>query len=149
VIIDKLESFEIYKKINRRFSHAFDFILNYERSRMGEGKYEIDGSKVFALVQEYHTQSSDKFVWEAHRKYIDLQYMLEGTEDMGYAHISSMKPISDYIDTDDYILFKGDGMYIKVREGFFTIFFPHDCHKVRVSTGSISKVKKIVVKILV
>ncbi|MCM8815404.1 MAG: YhcH/YjgK/YiaL family protein [Candidatus Omnitrophica bacterium] len=148
MIIDRIENFENYKKISRRFQPAFDFILNWKKNSISEGRYEIDGSKIYVIVQQYYTQPPDKLVWEAHRKYMDLQYVLEGTEYMGYAHISDMEQISDYIDVDDYALFRGEGIYLKVRQGFFTVFFPNDCHKVRVQTedGS-SPLKKIVVKI--
>ncbi|MCM8789364.1 MAG: YhcH/YjgK/YiaL family protein, partial [Candidatus Omnitrophica bacterium] len=148
VIIDRIENFENYKKISRRLQLAFDFILNYKKKKMCESKYEADGNKIYGLVQRYHTQPSDKLVWEAHRKYIDVQCILEGEENMGYAHISDMEQISEYIESDDYALFKGDGAYFKVKGGFFTIFLPHDCHKVRMQTEDGScLVKKIVVKI--
>lgn len=136
--------------MNRKFSLAFDFIFNFKNAEIVEGKYEIDGSKIYGLTQEYYTQPADRLVWEAHRRYIDLQYIVRGIENMGYAHINDMQAISDYVDIDDYVLFKGNGNYLNVKEGFFTIFFPHDCHKVRVQTeiGS-SRINKIVVKICI
>ncbi|HOQ81990.1 MAG TPA: YhcH/YjgK/YiaL family protein [bacterium] len=149
MIIDKLENFKIYRGINKKFLSAFDFIMNCKKIQINDGKYEIEGNKVFALVQMYYTQPSDKLVWEAHRKYIDFQYVLKGTENIGYSHISDMQPISGYIDADDYMLFSGEGSYLKLKEDFFAIFFPDDCHKVRIIEDGISKVKKIVVKISV
>ncbi len=148
MIIDRLDACKIYRKLNRRFSLAFDFIEGCKRKALIDGKYEIDGRKVFAIVQRYQTQPSDKLVWEAHRKYIDLQYIIKGSEKIGYGHINQMEAISEYIETDDYILFKGDGDYLVLNQEFFAIFFPHDCHKVRINPdGESVSVKKIVVKI--
>jgi len=149
MVIDKLENFKIYKGINKKLLPAFNFIINCKKGQIDEGKYKIEGDKIFGLVQRYYTQPSDKLVWEAHRKYIDLQYILKGTENIGYSHINNMQPISDYIDIDDYILFSGEGSYLKLNEGFFAIFFPDDCHKVRIIEDDISEVKKVVVKISV
>ncbi len=148
MIFDRIDTCIQYTKISRNFTRAFDFLTNTDCRNLIQGKYEIYGNKVFALVQDYYTQPQDKLAWEAHRKYIDLQYIVKGTELIGYNHISQMKPITDYLPLEDYLLFEGEGEYFTISEGFFAVFFPHDCHKVRIQAGSNSyQVKKVVVKV--
>ena len=46
---------------------------------------EIDGEKVFALVQKYETVVMDVPKFETHKKYIDVQYIVSGEEIIGWA----------------------------------------------------------------
>ncbi len=49
------------------------------------GRHDLDGDDLFALVQEYTTRAADECVWEAHRRYIDVQFVVTGAERMGVA----------------------------------------------------------------
>ncbi|MGB9642438.1 MAG: YhcH/YjgK/YiaL family protein [Candidatus Ratteibacteria bacterium] len=148
MIIDKIDNCHVYKNLGKRFAQAFEFLELSDCKTLPAGKYEISGNRVFALVQDYYTLSEDKLTWEAHRKYVDLQYIVKGIEIMGYSNVENMEPVSEYIEQDDYILFKGKGIYFPVAEKCFTIFFPHDCHRVRIKAGDSCQVRKIVIKIL-
>ena len=148
MIIDNINNCRVYNDIGKRFVQAFEFLEKIDCKTIPPGKYEINGSKVFALVQDYYTLSEDKVAWESQRKYADLQYLVKGIEIMGYSNIENMEPIGEYIEQDDYMLFKGKGIYFPVTEKYFAIFFPHDCHRVRIKAGESSKIRKSVVKIL-
>ena len=51
------------------------------------GKIPIQGDQVFALVQDNTTKPRAQGTWEAHRKYIDVQFLTAGVEEIGYANI--------------------------------------------------------------
>jgi hypothetical protein len=53
-------------------------------SKVEPGRIEIDGNAIFALIQEYQTVPSEEKKPEAHRKYIDVQYVFQGSEIIGY-----------------------------------------------------------------
>jgi YhcH/YjgK/YiaL family protein len=111
-------------------------------------RIELDGEKVFAMIQHYETKPKEQGVWEAHRKYIDIQYMAEGQELMGYANLNHLQA-SDYNDEKDFVLLKGEGSYMLMRPGTFVILGPQDAHIPQVAVDLPQPVKKVVVKVAV
>jgi YhcH/YjgK/YiaL family protein len=147
MIIDKLKNADNYAKLGRRFAKAFEFLRNNGLANMEEGRYEIEGNKLYALVQHYYTRSSEKCIWEAHRKYIDIQYIAEGAERMGYACVDDLQVTTEYVRDEDYLLLKGDGDTFLARAGTFVIFTPADAHMPCIAVTVPRPVKKIVVKV--
>jgi YhcH/YjgK/YiaL family protein len=147
MIIDKIENTHIYKNIGERIGKSFEYIKATELKTLSAGKYPIDGENIFALVSEYKTKSEQEGKLEAHKKYIDVQYVIEGEELMGYAPLGNQKIIEPYKEENDIVFFNGDKTLIKISEGMFAIFFPEDVHMPGISTGKISDVKKLVIKV--
>jgi len=147
MIIDKIENAHIYKNIGERISKSFEYIEVTDLKTMPAGKYLIDGENIFALVSEYKTKSESQGKLEAHRKYIDVQYVIEGEELMGYIPLGNQQILEPYKEENDIVFFTGDKSFIKVSEGMFAIFFPEDVHMPGISTGKISDVKKLVIKV--
>src|SRR5690606_30197605 len=116
------------------------------------GKIEIrGGGEVFALVQSYSTKPADAAAWEAHRKYIDIQCIVEGVERLGYGPVDAMAVTRPYEEESDYLLLDGAaGQYARAAAGTFLIFHPHDAHSPGVAIDDVpATVKKIVVKVRV
>lgn len=89
-------------------------------------------------------------MWEAHRKYIDVQFVAAGVEEMGYANVDTLTVKKPYDETADYALFDGAGTFVKVPTGSFTIFFPQDGHiPGSAIDGQPAAVRKVVVKVAV
>lgn len=126
MIVDKLSNAKQYYKLDFRIEKAFKYIINTDLSQIKEGKYKIDGDDIFAVVSEYETKKIEKGLWEAHRKYIDIQYIISGKEKIGYACIEDMKSSIDYDEKNDILFVKGQGDYITVNEGTFVLFTPKD-----------------------
>ncbi len=147
MIFGKKEDLILYKNISENMAKAIDFLLNCNES-MPLGKYEIDGKLVYALVISGETKMSDKNIYEAHRKYIDLQYVLSGQEDTGYAPVSDCCVQVPYNENDDYLMVKGEGSEVRVSEGCFYIAFPCDAHRPMCSSKP-GEIRKIIVKIAV
>lgn len=149
MVFDHLQNASRYFHLNTGFQRAFEFLSSNDIPNMENGTYEIDGDEVFAIVNSYNTEFEEGRVWEAHRKYIDIQYVAQGTEKMGIAPLHSMKISKDYDDEKDFMLFEGAGNEIIVPTGFFTIFFPTDVHKPNVCVNDPEFVKKVVIKVRV
>ncbi|HHV94997.1 MAG TPA: DUF386 domain-containing protein [Clostridiaceae bacterium] len=148
MIVDNLSNCSLYANVHEGFAKAFEFIKNYEKNELPEGKYEIDGEKIYAMVQHYDTISKEQAKWEAHRKYIDLQYVSEGKEIINYTNISNLTPYTEYDEKGDYVLLNGpDGTEVKLKSGDYIILFPEDAHQPKCAWEEIQRVKKIVVKI--
>ena len=126
---------------------ALNYIQNTYFSDLATGKYEIEGDAIFAIVNEYETKEIGDNLLKAHLKYIDVQYVAEGIEQIGVTTLVNQKPIKLYDDVDDYMLFKEPYDLITLNKGMFAIFFPDDIHMPGIKADDIIKVKKIVVKV--
>jgi len=147
MIIDQLENSALFSCISSRMAEAFDYLRNTRFSSLEVGKYEINGTDIFAIVSEYQTKDEFEAKWEAHQNYTDIQYIISGEEKMGYAPLETMEIREQYNSEKDIIILKGNGDYVTATPGTFIVFFPHDAHQPCVTTGNGSKVKKVVVKV--
>jgi len=147
MIIDKIENAHTYKNIGERISNSFEYIKATDLKTLPAGKYPIDGENIFALVSEYKTKSEQEGKLEAHKKYIDVQYVISGEELMGYVPLGGQRILDQYKEENDIVFFTGDKSFTKISEGMFAIFFPDDVHMPGISTGKISNVKKLVIKV--
>jgi YhcH/YjgK/YiaL family protein len=147
MIFDKIENSHLYEGISERIKKSFDYIKQTDLKTIKPGKYEIDGENIFALISEYKTKSEQEGKLEAHRKYIDVQYVISGEEQMGYVPLNGQQILEPYKEENDIVFFTGDKSFTKVSEGMFAIFFPEDVHMPGISTGKISDVKKLVIKV--
>jgi YhcH/YjgK/YiaL family protein len=149
MILDNMMNCKKYEALNRNFEKAFEFLKREDLGTLPVGKYEIHGENVFAMVQEYETKDLENAKYEAHRKYIDIQYLIEGTENMGYAAIDKLEVFSPYSEENDFMLLTGKPRLILLNEGEFFILFPEDAHMPGVFYKERRKVKKVVVKVMV
>ena len=148
MIIDKLENFELYSGISNRIKMAVEHLLKKDYSKTKPGKYELLDDTMFVIVNEYNTRENELNILEAHKRYIDFQYMLEGTEVIEYEMFDKHQIHQDYNKDDDYTLFKTRNISkVRFSEGMFSILFPNDLHMPGIIDGSESKVKKVVIKI--
>lgn len=147
MIIDEIKNLTIYAQLNSQFEKIDTYIRTHDIAKLPIGKYEIDGEKLFLVKQDYETKPVSEGVWEAHRRYIDFQYVIHGTEKIGYAPIETMKESTPYHQTDDFALFSGNGSFLEIKEGMFAVLYPEDVHMPSVQVEGPIKVKKAVFKI--
>lgn len=149
MIFDQLRHSHLYAGVTKRMHHAFDFLRRDDLHTLPTGRYPIDGEDVYALVQEYQTKPAERAKWEAHREYLDVQYVAAGVERMGYGYIADFEVAKDYDVAGDYLLFTGAGNELIMKPGAFAIFSPHDVHRPTVAVDGPTPVRKIVVKVRV
>ena len=147
MIIDKIDNTNLYVNLGKRIAKAFQYIHSTDFSRAELGRHEIEGEDVFAIVMEYETKELEEGSLEAHRKYIDVQYIVSGAELIAVASLGDQIPSKEYNEKDDYVLFKESSSLIRLEAGMFTIFFPDDLHMPGVKLNEKTKVKKVVVKV--
>jgi YhcH/YjgK/YiaL family protein len=147
MIIDKIENSHLYKNISERIRKSFEYIKTTDLKNLPAGRYPIDEENIFALVSEYQTKPESEGKLEAHKKYIDVQYVISGEELMGYVPFSNQQVLEPYKEENDIIFYRGEKSFTKVSSGMFAIFFPEDVHMPGISTGKISDVKKLVIKV--
>ncbi|MCU0285482.1 MAG: YhcH/YjgK/YiaL family protein [Acidobacteria bacterium] len=151
MIIDQLSNASFYFPLHERLAKALHYLQDNAASSLPPGKYEIAGTDVYASVQESMTKPLEQGFWEAHRKYIDIHYVLEGAERIGYkpvAHLGAGK----YDEVKDLLLFEGEGgegTFYTTFPGTFIIMMPQDAHMPGIAIDTPQPYKKMVIKIAV
>lgn len=149
MILDNLKNCSKYEGLNSNFAKAFDFLKREDLNSLAVGKYELDGENIFALVQEYETKTLDTAIYEAHKKYIDIQYLVEGIENMGYQPIDNLVVSIPYDKEKDFMVLSGETRLTMYEKGEYFILFPEDGHMPGVFHEEIKKVKKVVIKVAI
>lgn len=144
---DNIKNCEKYYKLNEKFEKAFEFLKTADFSK--EGKIEIDGDNIYASVQSYQTKEPAQCRYEAHRKYIDIQYIVEGKEKIGCIDICDTTDLELYDKEHDVVFLekKGKENILCLMKGNFVIFYPNDAHKPCMKSTSKTRVLKTVIKI--
>jgi YhcH/YjgK/YiaL family protein len=146
--INALEFAKQYYKNKVYWDKAFEFLNNPELAELKPGKYNIDSTFVFATISYADSYDSSKVKWEAHRKYLDLQYLISGSLFYAMAPYNKEEVSEPYKDsTDMERVITTSGKYYKAAPGSLFVFFPSDAHKsVKEHEGDI--VKRVVIKII-
>ena len=148
MVVDRLSNAHLYYSIHTRIKQAFDYLQTTDLVAIAPGKYNIDGDLLFAIVQEYDTMDGVNEQMEAHRKHIDVQYMIHGEEQVGIALYAGQIPSKEYSADEDFMLFPNmPTFFTKMESGTFMIFLPTDLHMPCIKVDQVAKVKKVVVKV--
>ena len=148
MIADVLNNRQLYGTISPRIKAALKYISETDFSVMEPCRIELDGDNLFVLVQKYDTLPKEQGKWECHRNYIDIQYIAEGKELIGFNHIGNMKVSLPYNPEKDVEFLTGEGDYATLNKGSYGIFFPQDAHQPKIAPKDIpGKVTKVVIKI--
>ena len=151
MIIDSIKNASLYYALGDRIAAALKYIEGADLPSLPKGRHEIQGDEVYALVQDYLTKPKDAALWEAHRKYIDIQFVVSGTERMGYTSLETMTavhPAPEYNEVKDVVKFDGEGSFFIAEPGTFAIFAPQDAHMPGINVSGSEPVRKVVVKVL-
>ena len=145
MILDQLANAAVYDALHPLFAEGFRFITGPGQT-LPAGRYELAGG-AYALVQEYDTKPLEGAKFEAHRRFIDIQYVVQGTEVAYYAGLDRLQA-GTYLPEKDMIDLEGSGSALQLSAGEFAIFYPQDGHlPSRVTAEGPKPVRKVVVKI--
>ena len=148
MVVDQLSNASFYFGLGERLARGLRFLQQADATATAPGRYPIDGDQIFALFQEYNTKPRESGLWEAHRKYIDIQYVAQGFELMGYANLAQMRTEA-YDEARDFVPVFGDGLFVPMPAGTFVIMTPQDAHMPQMAHGAPQPVRKIVIKVAV
>jgi len=150
MILDSLSNSADYLSLHPLFPAAFEYLKNFDPATP-DGKYEIDGKRLYALVQRYETAPEETKAWEAHRVYADIQYILCGREGIVYAPVGELKSTIPYNEVKDVEKFSGETVKNAstsvVPGGYFAIYLPQDGHRPGCMVGQPEPVVKVVIKV--
>ena len=146
MIIDVLENAQNYISLNDNFKTVFDYLKTHNLSTMECGSYQLDGKNLFFNLQEGETKPVQKL--EAHKKYIDIQVVVNGEEYMGYTNIKNTTVTEEYNEEKDVMFLSGEVDKVKATNKHFVIFYPQDAHMPSLAIKKPMNVKKAIFKIL-
>ncbi len=148
MILSTLPQSSRYTTLHRLFPCAFDYIRNTDLPSLTPGVHDIIDKQLFVIMEEANGRTRAEAKLECHRKYIDIQLVLTGIDEMGWKPLSDChQPIADYNSERDIQFFDDvPDSWIAVPAGAFCIFFPEDAHAPLVSS---SRIRKLIFKIAV
>lgn len=112
--------------------------------------YEIEGKDIFVIISEFSTKPIAETKAEVHEKYLDIQYIIKGEEQIGFGYRNEGNEILEaFNEVKDRTLFKGvvNEKFFPMAEGMFAIFYPSDVHRPNVQLNGECTVRKAVVKV--
>lgn len=149
MIYDHIDNIESYKGLSTDIYEGLKF-LQQVSSDIAVGTYQIN-PRVKAIVSEYETKKVNEYGFEAHKKNIDIQYLLKGEERIACLPIDKLKETTPYSEEKDAAFYSADILplpsYLLLQPGYFAIFFPQDGHMPQLCADKPMMVKKIVVKV--
>jgi biofilm protein TabA len=164
MILDSIQNRAFYQHLGSGIAQALEYLATTDFSKLANGKYELDGQRMFAVVQRYCPKAMADLVWESHRKYIDVQYIAQGGEQIGYALPNDVPPLMPPYDPSnmhmirqpydpdrDVTLYEPVGDFFTIWEGHFAVFAPNEVHApglVLHCPNSVREILKVVVKCL-
>jgi biofilm protein TabA len=150
MILDLLVHADSYHALSPGFAAGLDWLAKFT-PQTADGRYDIDGDNVFALVQSYDTVAPTEKKYESHRIYADIQYVATGSELILYAPTAQLQPATAYDGDKDFLLYADPVATtpLLLGPGRFAVFLPQDGHKPGCVDGTPCRMKKVVIKVRV
>lgn len=148
MILDTLAHAARYAGMHAGFARAFEFLETTDLSALASGRHDIDGDRMYVSIDHKDGRGEEGARLEAHRRYIDIQFTIDGDELIGWMPLARCTSPDDAFDDTKDVGFFADRptTWVSVPPGSFTIFFPHDAHAPLAGHG---RLHKAIVKIAV
>jgi YhcH/YjgK/YiaL family protein len=149
MIVDKIENADTYVKLSKAIAKALEVLRDRELIEKDNGRYDVDGDNLYYLVQRYTTKPVEQCKLEAHKRYIDIQFVADGEEIMGYCPVDNLEVQTPYEPEKDIVFYKRPDNIteVKLSSGTFAVLFPQDAHMPKCRLDGPSNVHKVVVKV--
>ena len=149
MILDSIANAGRYLHLGEGITKALNYIRDNDLSKINPGRYQIDNDRMIMIVFEFEPTNTNDYRLEGHRRYIDLQYWVRGSELMGHEILNSQPVLEPYNDQSDCVIHRCLASFTRLLTGMFVIYYPTDLHTAVVDPLSNERVKKIVFKILI
>jgi YhcH/YjgK/YiaL family protein len=148
MILDQLSASPAYESLHPLFPKAFAYLRSFD-VKTEDGKYELQGQDLVAIVQRYQTAPSADKLWEAHQVYGDIQVVYQGLEYCGHADQKTLVVTKPYIaekDVEKYAAPSSPTALLTLGCGNFAIFHPQYGHQPGVQIDAVGEILKVVIK---
>lgn len=147
MLYDHISNIATYKGLSADIYAGLSFLKQVSPD-IAVGTYQIN-KRVKAIVSEYETKERNEYGFEAHRKNIDIQYLIYGSERIACLPVEKLEETKPYSEDTDAAFYKANPqpMEMTIGGGYFAIFFPQDGHMPQLCVEKPIKVKKVVIKV--
>ncbi len=141
MILDRLEESGRYTQIHPLFPRAFDALARADLRSLPAGRYPIEGERLYLVITNEEGKGTDGAVLESHRKYIDIQFVVEGTDMIGWRPAAECPDVIARYDPSKDVELYGEKPHAwsRVTGSAFALFFPSDAHAPLGGTGLLRK----------
>lgn len=137
-----------YFKNKEHWDVALKFLKQEDLSKISVGTHELDHLDVFVKVTEYYSKNPEKVLFEAHRNYSDIQYVISGAENIQLAKSESATLKVPYDQAKDIEFYQAKvNQNLLAKPGTCFIIFPNELHRPSIMVKDSVWVKKIVIKV--
>lgn len=148
MIFDQLVNAETYQSLHPLFPEAFSYLRSFDLNTP-DGKYELRGNDLVAMVERYVTKPITDKEWEAHNLYGDIQVIMQGQEQCGHAErtrLAISKPYQSGKDVEKFMPPNFSASVLVLKPEMFAIFYPQDAHQPSIRIQEPESVLKVVLK---
>ena len=148
MIYDSLKHLDSYRGIHPGVLRGLELLRDTDFSQMADGRYEVDGENLFYMLQSY-TSSPANDTPEAHKKYIDIQFLISGQEKIAVGPLEEMTEQVEARREGDIWFYRGPLSEVLVSGDKFAALWPGDAHAPGIAVGEPTPCRKCVVKVKV
>ena len=150
MIVDRIENAKLYRGFGHGVPEALGYLAGANLAALSNGKQEIDGDRLYAVVQRYNPKPLAEARWEYHRRYLDVQFIASGVEGIGYAPWDDKLPVAAAYDAaKDVGFIVASGAIAPICAGMFVVFAPGELHAPSLAVEGVppsEEVLKVVLK---
>ena len=150
MILDTLDNASRYKGIHPGIDQVLEAAKAYTADNYSNGRVVLDGDNVFMNMASYETHPTDQAVFEAHKQYVDVMVMVEGTEIIYVKSTGALTRVYQEYNPEAEVLladFDTDATAVRLETGSFVVLFPQDAHSPACHADGPVNVKKIIGKV--
>lgn len=138
------------KTLAEKIAEALEIINGLDQEKLEVGKYPVNDD-FYYMVQEYTSKEPDTARYEAHEKYVDIQYVISGIESIRITPVSALTVKEPYKEEKDVVFFEAPERAAEavLTGGSYVVLYPEDAHQPGVRVGEPVTVRKIVGKVRV
>ena len=147
MIYAKLNDAPAYRGIHPNLDLALEHITPEFLDRVGYEKVQLKGDDVYATRFTYETVPEEESFFEAHKKYLDIHIMVEGSEGVEIAPPGELREF-DRVEANDFYAYRGPASYkLALSPGDFLVVFPNDAHRIKMQLDGPETDSKVVFKV--
>jgi len=141
----------MFEQIRAISEEAYAFMTAFDADSVADGRHELGGG-VYANISTYTTRTRAESCYEAHRKYIDIQWIIKGEEIISTQPLEVMHKyacLQPYSEENDCELYENnfEGIDNYLCAGSYAVYSPQVAHMPNICVGGPSVVRKVVIKV--
>lgn len=147
MIYGNIKNLEEYSFLPNSIKKCFEYIKNNDLENFEKGCYEIEGKDIFVNIVEYKTTTHEERFFEAHKKYLDIHFILKEEEILNINFIDNLEQ-KEFVEEEDFLPLEGNiKTDVILQKGDFLICFPSDAHMTAVKVSEPKEIKKAIFKV--